>query len=469
MEYELILNGSPIIPTEIFVIYAIALTVIFLIVTLNKKGLKKSLLFSIIVFHVLLLTTIFSFSIFMLYPSPRVISSRYSLANGSDRDRFEITFNRPVVRKSLTKNITPSVAGLWIFEDPIYDTHLYRKIVFYPYSRLVPGREYKIEISGIANFLNNNSSSYAYSFRTQDVYDVLGESTQGNKFSVIGSFPQDGWDGINTDSTIRIRFSHPVDKNSAESHFSLLPEVAGSFLWESETMIFKPSSSLEYATKYSIIESEGVNILNGTFLTQKYTASFTTQNEITKLEVPSFLQKYTLSCEIAALRMVLSYRGITVDEDALLQKIGFDPNGKNGNVWGNPYVGFVGNIKGKQMVNGYGVYWEPIARAANNYRYSKSFENWTINNLTESIQKSTPVIVWISIAGRQPTIWLTPTGDRIKAVSDEHAVVVTGFSGPPNNPTQIIVNDPLIGEAFWSRESFEKKWASFSNSGVLVF
>jgi len=221
-------------------------------------------------------------------------------------------------------------------------------------------------------------------------------------------------------------------------------------------MIFTPTQNLNYATKYI-------------FTDQSYTASFITQPEITKLAVPANLQKYTLSCEAAALSMVLAYRGVDAGEDELLQKIGFDPNGKKGNIWGNPYVGFVGNVRGKQMVNGYGVYWEPIARAANNFRYSKSFENWTIKQLTESIQKSIPVIVWISIKGRSPTVWTTPSGDRIKAVPDEHTVVVTGFTGPPNNPTKIIVNDPLIGEAYWDRASFEKKWSSLSNSGVVVY
>ena len=234
-------------------------------------------------------------------------------------------------------------------------------------------------------------------------------------------------------------------------------------------MIFTPSAPLDYETRYLINEEQGVNILNGNLLTQRFSAAFTTQPEITKLQVPIYLQKYSLSCEIAALRMALSYRGVLLSEDELLKKVGFDPNSKKADVWGNPNVGFVGAVSGKQMVNGYGVYWDPITRAANNFRYSKSFENWTITKITESIQKSNPVIVWISIKGQSPTLWTTPTGDKIKAVSDEHAVLVVGFTGSPDNPTQIIVNDPLIGEAFWPRESFEKKWHSLGNSGVVVF
>lgn len=55
--------------------------------------------------------------------------------------------------------------------------------------------------------------------------------------------------------------------------------------------------------------------------------------------------------------MALNFKGVNVSEDDLIPKVGFDKTPHNGNIWGNPYTAFVGNISGRQMVDGYGVYW----------------------------------------------------------------------------------------------------------------
>lgn len=473
MLYESLLSGSPIIPAEFYIYYGFFVSGFILYLSLGKKkDLRKTIFFSLTGVHGILLLIFASATLYILKPIPQVSQNTYQLSENSESPAIEITFDKPVMRKSLYKSITPPVPGIWLFTQPIYKTHLYRKLVFYPYNNLNPGIYYTVNLTGIRNFLNKTQNSYTYSFKTPDIFDVLGEATTagGNdQISIVGSFPANGWDGISVDTVIRIRFNQSVNKNSAESRLTLNPTVEGIYTWDGETLIFTPKTYLDFDTNYTLSISSGVESLSGSLLNSRYSASFSTQEKSTKLVVPFYLQQYTLSCEAAALRMTLAYRGVTATEDQLLQKIGFDPSGKRGGVWGNPYVGFVGNVKGKQMKNGYGVYWEPIARAANYYRYAKSFENWTIKQLTESIQKSTPVIAWISIKGKPPTVWLTPTGDRIKAVADEHTVVVTGFLGPPNNPSHIIANDPLIGEVYLSRDSFEKKWSSLSNSGVLVF
>jgi uncharacterized protein YvpB len=473
MQYDSMLSGSPLIPWEFFLVYLAAVSGVFIFFALQKiKRVWPALLLPLILLHGIILLILVSAALFILQPTPRVIKTTYQLSRNSTTPAIEITFDKPVMRKNLQKSITPEVPGLWLFTDPLYATHLYRKVVFYPYIPLSPATTYTIHLSGIRNFMNNLSSSHTFTFTTADVFDVLGDKTTvyaKDRIAVTGSLPTNGWDGIAVDTTVRIRFNQSVDINSAQEHFSIEPPVYGTFSWDKDTLIFTPSVYLAFATRYTFFISTGVTNSLGLQSTENYSASFTTQEETTKLAVPFFFQQHALSCEAATLRMVLAYRGIAVTEDELLQKIGFDPNGKRGTIWGNPHVGFVGNINGKQMVNGYGVYWEPIARAANYYRYAKSFEGWTTSQLIRSIQTSTPVIAWISINGYSPSLWLTPTGDHIKAVPDEHTVVVIGFLGPPNNPSYIIVNDPLIGEAYWSRESFEKKWNSLSNSGVLVF
>jgi uncharacterized protein YvpB len=132
-------------------------------------------------------------------------------------------------------------------------------------------------------------------------------------------------------------------------------------------------------------------------------------------------------------------------------------------------MAFVGNVRGRQMHTGYGVYWEPIANVANLFRYAKSFQNWSLTQITESLEKGHPVIVWVNVQKGSPTNWYTTGGDNIYAVTDEHAVVVTGFVGTAKNPSYLIINDPLSGQVYWDRNLFEKKWSMFHQSGVIVY
>jgi len=167
--------------------------------------------------------------------------------------------------------------------------------------------------------------------------------------------------------------------------------------------------------------------------------------------------------------MALVYKGVNESEENLLNAVGYDPTPHQGNVWGDPHKAFVGNVDGRQMVDGYGVYWEPIARAGSIYRETKSFENWTVDQLTNEIANDNPVVIWVYSSGGVPTTWYTPDGKEIYATSGEHAVTAVGFVGSTDDPTHIIVNDPLVGQVYWPRVLFDKKWSTFSNSGVVVY
>jgi len=512
---------------------------------------------------------------YLFLPQPMVVktSPDPQSLNTSLKSGVEIVFNRPVERKNLQKTIQPEIPGIWVFENPVYSTHLYRKLVFYPKTSFRPKTTYKVTLSNIKNFLQvSNPQLFTFHFQTQDTaqvervemddaiiqvyldqpvdisskfnfefypfvpvvskYDsgsasftlipkapmlngrlytlkvnksdivwdltsnailerskeqeiytktfiaqnntpqVLGIETKEseNRVRVVGSFPQDGWTSVASDNSIKIRFNQDVNHVSAQSKFSIVPNISGNFSWKGDTLVFTPENSFSFNTRYNFFMASGVESGIGGFSSiNGFASSFTTQESQTKLTIPVYLQQHALSCEAASLRMVLSYKGIEVSEDALIDRIGSDPTPHRGNIWGNPYVNFVGNINGKQMVNGYGVYWEPIRRVAQNYRAADSFENWDIGKLTDAILKSNPVIVWVYIKNGQPTYWNTPGGDRIYAVPDEHTVVVTGFVGTPSNPSQIIVNDPLVGEVNWDRDSFNKKWDAFGRSGVVIY
>jgi uncharacterized protein YvpB len=363
------------------------------------------------------------------------------------------SFSKKMDRKSVEENfsITPETPGQFVWID---DTNL----SFKP-TTLAFDTEYKITIS-------KGTKSLDGSFLEEDL---------SQSFKTIGSVkvtafnPESNWSGVSIHSPIRVTFDQEVDKSSAQQKFSITPQVSGTFSWNGNTMTFTPEKPLAFTTAYTVVEAPGVQSMKGRNSTEEFKVSFTTQNATTKLAVPAYLQKYTLSCEIASLRMALSFKGVNVSEDDIIPKVGLDPTPHTGNIWGNPYNAFVGNIRGTQMKDGYGVYWGPIAKAARFYRNAQEFQGWSIGQLTNAIANNNPVVIWVYSHSGIKTSWNTPDGQSIYAVRDEHAVTAVGFVGPPDNPTQLIINDPLIGQVYWSRSSFDKKWDIFGRSGVVVY
>src|SRR3989344_5372815 len=84
------------------------------------------------------------------------------------------------------------------------------------------------------------------------------------------------------------------------------------------------------------------------------------------LPVTFHKQEHALSCEIAALKMALDYRSIFVSVSELFSNLIYSHTGprESGNIWGDPDLGFVGNIDSKMPNGGYGVYEKPIELVA---------------------------------------------------------------------------------------------------------
>ncbi len=312
-------------------------------------------------------------SVFLTTPKITSVAPVSSAVDADPATIIAITFDKPVGRRLMGKTINPDVPGTWVFEDPLYSTHLYRRLVYYPDTTFNSGTDYKVKLTGIENTLGTSKPyDFEFSFKT------------------------------------------------------------------------KTNALIAQATAK-------------------------TENLTFKLPVPVYLQQHTLSCELASLRMALDYKGITKSEDELLNQVGVDNTPHKGGVWGNPYERFVGNVNGTQMKDGYGVYWGPIERVAKMYGGALAFQNGTISQLTRAIRAGNPVIIWVYSKNGAPTHWKTPDGLDIFAVSGEHTVVAVGFVGPADNPTQIIVNDSLIGQSYWSRSLFDRKWATFNQAGVVVY
>ncbi len=455
MDYSSYLSGTPLFPIRLLLFIAFGFfAILSLVYTFLRRKQGKTTLVNKLK---LLLKTTFTlgvltgiFASYYLLPPPAVTKVNTS------KERIEVTFNRPVSRRMLEKKIVPEVPGVWVFGKGLYGAHFVKSVTFYPDNPLSLDTQYKLTFSSIVNTLRSSSPyTYEFTFKTEEspLVSLAGEDS---KMLTAHFYPADGERSVNIDSKVRVVFESVIDKKKIEEEFSILPGVGGKIDWDGNSLIFIPASSLAYNTKYTI------SVLN-------FSASFTTSANSFKLDAPAFLQMHALSCEVATLRMALAYRGISVTEEDLLSQVGYDPTPHNGNVWGNPYQAFVGNVDGRQMVTGYGVYWGPIARVARNYRSAQEFEGWSISKLTNEIKKGNPVIIWVYSKSGVPTHWYTPSGEKIYAVSGEHTVLVVGYVGTEDNPSQLIINDSLIGQVYWSRAIFDKKWDTFNRSGVVVY
>lgn len=180
-------------------------------------------------------------------------------------------------------------------------------------------------------------------------------------------------------------------------------------------------------------------------------------------------QEHSLSCEAAALKMVLDYHGFEATESEVISKIPVDPTVRSGNIWGDPHMGFVGDIDGKMMVNGYGVHWEPLALAASNWKEVKIIKNGSAQDLTAHIQEGRPIVVWGYLGRGKPVSWQTPEGKKIYGVNGEHTRVVYGFWGTAENPEGFFVMDPTYGPAYWKRDIFMRNWDGLGRMGLVVY
>ena len=168
--------------------------------------------------------------------------------------------------------------------------------------------------------------------------------------------------------------------------------------------------------------------------------------------------------------MALSSKKVFVSEDQIMEKIGCDLTTRKDNIWGDPYKIYVGDISGKICSTGFGVFWEPIAQAANYWRPSQAFTGWNIEELISELNQGNPAVVWgtLPVSSLTDCSWHTSEGKYIKAYKQTHVRLAVGFIGPSENPLKIILNDPLSGRLYWSTDYFVSNWESFNSSAVVV-
>lgn len=190
-----------------------------------------------------------------------------------------------------------------------------------------------------------------------------------------------------------------------------------------------------------------------------------------RLPVPYHRQEHALSCEVASLLMALEFRGVTTTESELIKELPVsDPGPRRANdVWGDPNLGFVGNIDGRMPDGGYGVYEQPIYDLATKYRPAKILTNATLDDVIKELGNGNPIVVWgVSGVGKDIS-WTTPDGKAISAKMDEHARTLIGYTGDSNNPQLLILLDPIYGEIRMTVNDFMANWGKLDERAVVVY
>jgi uncharacterized protein YvpB len=192
------------------------------------------------------------------------------------------------------------------------------------------------------------------------------------------------------------------------------------------------------------------------------------------IDVPAMSQypEYFNGCEITSLAMLTNYLKLPFDRQELIKILASDEtplqNAQDGSieVWGDPDVGFVGDITGKEM--GYGVYHKPISDLLA-YISNGNAVDLTGNDFSEIERQITldhPVIIWTTSNFAPVDDWVewkTLDGDTIHATFDEHAVLLVGF-----DEEYVYVNNPINGKKAekTAKQPFIESWMQLDKQAV---
>jgi hypothetical protein len=234
--------------------------------------------------------------------------------------------------------------------------------------------------------------------------------------------------------------------------------------------------------------------------------------DITRSYIP-YLQKYNLSCELAALSMLLGSIWVPTSEDAIYRDIPHDMSVYTGGVWWDPDREFVGYLTGSQrFLTGYGVHGAPLQTylASRGYRSTLSSDLEYMSGMTSlthlrdliiAIENSKRVMLWWDyctlweyedgIVSRYDTMlmqkfpisgknncardiwdrrisWTTPLKKNIETINGEHAFVLLGYIGTRDTPTHIIVWDTATGRHIYETSEWLRKWSLMNNRSLTL-
>ncbi len=198
------------------------------------------------------------------------------------------------------------------------------------------------------------------------------------------------------------------------------------------------------------------------------------KQKIMNVGLVSQLPEYKNGCEITALTMMLNYNGINVDKHTLANKVKKDSTAikydSKGNIveWGNPEVGFVGDITGK--TKGYSIDPAPLIPLLNEYLPDRALNLTGVDysEIERILLDGRTIIVWVTSDFKlpsRPAQW-TSNGQVIHGNFSQHAVLLTGI-----DENFLYYNDPLGNKqgASVSKKDFKSIWHSMGNKALSYY
>lgn len=191
--------------------------------------------------------------------------------------------------------------------------------------------------------------------------------------------------------------------------------------------------------------------------------------------VAFYPQTHPLSCEEAATSMALTHQGIHLSQDQILAEVGADLRpmyvDSQGRVrWGNAYQTFVGNVDGSSSNHtGLGTFYPPLVRVAKAHGAKVlAAGSMAAAAIYAQVMAGHPVVAfatwdwrwhprhdYLSFDG-QWIPWMGPA-------AASHVYVVVGVT-----PSQVLVNDPLRGQYWISKASFQAGYSDFQEAIVFA-
>ncbi len=201
-----------------------------------------------------------------------------------------------------------------------------------------------------------------------------------------------------------------------------------------------------------------------------------TDNGAVLLKAPIIKQDLALDCESAALQVALAVQNIDVPQDQIYASLPQDARppviGSHGypSKWGDPFKDFVGDVNGYEpSFTGYGVYYPPIAAAAERYgTIANGHTGWSVAQIESQLRLGNSVVIWLTsdFKPHVPQYWTAWDGVRVPWAIGEHAVPVIGYDPVKDTITFV---DVLYGvERTLTTEAFGAAMTTFGGMGISV-
>ena len=189
-------------------------------------------------------------------------------------------------------------------------------------------------------------------------------------------------------------------------------------------------------------------------------------HEIKKMDIDLISQTKNLNCEATAVAMILKYFGKENSIDAIQAALPLNEN---------PNKGFRGNVDGPVWgFQDYGVYAKPIADIMTQFGLpTKAYSNISSDFLKQKVLSGKPAIIWVNVSNpRSKTKIVDINGEKVKLISGEHVVVVTGYENGTwylNDPWITTLKDGTrVGKKIKVDNLDDIMWDDFDHMAVIV-